>query len=212
MEAVSDTSPTPDPATNKGTRSGTTFVIATGVFLVVFLVLILVVSPRLQDRLGLRPGAQPFETPGESVQVELTLEGRAVGTATWDAEGVCAEVTDETGTTFRTCATPDSLRPIWAIDAPDDADPAYVIVASPPEVSRIVGVTTDGEGLDGLTQSRELPAAWTLIRLQPGAAVRELVAFNTEDADLGNAECGVEDAPSDGPDRLSGGCIVERQD
>lgn len=186
--------------------------IATFVFLVVFLVLVLVVSPRLQDRMGLTADGRAFPPPSTAVEVPLTLDGIEVGVATYDAAGVCAEITDGIGTTFRTCATPDPLRPIWAVDAPDEADPGYLIVATPPEIASVAGTTTDGEGLDGLTQARELPAAWTLIPLQPGAAVRQLVAQNTEGSDVGTAECGSDEAPTDGPERLSGGCFVERQD
>lgn len=194
------------------TRSGTTFVVGAGVFLVIFAVFVLVISPRLQDNLGLNAGVQTFPTPSAPVEVPLTLDGREVGRAVWDAEGVCAEVTDDTGTTYRTCAEPDPLRPIWAIDAPDEASPGYAIVATPPVVANVAGRTTDGESLDALTQARELPAAWALVPLPDGAAVEELVAFNTENSDLGNVLCGGEDAPTDGPDRLAGGCVVPQQD
>ena len=213
MGSVSDTTDGNPAAPQTGrTRSGTSFVVATGVFVVVFVVFLLVVSPRLQDNLGLNSGSQSFPDPDAPVEVPLTMDGETVGTAVWDAEGVCAEVTDATGTTYRTCATPDPLRPIWAIDAPDEADPGYVIVGTPPEVMEVRGLTTAGEPLAALTQARELKAAWAIIPLPPGAAVEELVAFNTSGAELGNVECGGEDAPQGGADRLSGGCIVPQQD
>lgn len=193
-------------------RSGRGFVIGTGVFLAVFLVFILFVSPRLQDDLGLNDGLS-FDAPTDGpVEVPLTLDGVEIGRAVWDADGVCAEVTDSTGTTFRTCATPDPLRPVWAIDAPDESDPAYVIVATPPEAASVAGLTTAGEGLNALTEARELPAAWAVIPLPEGAVVSELVAYNVESSDLGNVQCGVEEAPTDGPDRLAGGCLVPQQD
>ncbi len=191
-------------------RSGKIFVIGTAVFLVLFLAFILTVGRSFQDAAGLND--RGFDAPAAPVQAALTLDGVRVGTATWDAEGVCAEVEDPSGTTFRTCAVPDPLRPIWAIDAPDDADPAYVLVATPPAVVSIAGLTTAGEGLNALTQARELPAAWALIPLPDGAVVDELVAYNTESSDMGNVLCGVEDAPTGGPDRLAGGCLVPRQD
>lgn len=214
MGHVTDADPTlePDLVDDGPRRSGTTFVIATGVFLVVFLILILVVGPRLQDQMGLSEGARDFEAPPAPVTATLTLDGAQVGVATWNAEGVCAEVTDRTGTTFRTCATPDPLRPIWAIDAPDEADPPYVIVASPPAVASLAGRTADGEALNGLTQARELPAAWTLIPLPDGAQVSTLVAFNSENSEMGDVVCGTEESSTDGPERLVGGCYVERQD
>lgn len=210
MGRVSDL---PSPAADQPTRSGSSFVLWTGVFLVLFLVFILVVSPRLQDQLGMTEGTRDLPTPsGDPVVVALTLDGREVGTATWDAEGVCAEITDDAGQTFRTCARPESLRPIWAIDAPDDADPGYVIVASPQEVASVGGLTAAGDPINGLTQARELPAGWTLIPLEEGESVARLVAFDVEGDELGDALCGTEDAPTDGPDRLSGGCEVPRQD
>lgn len=193
-------------------RSGTFFVVASGVFLLTFLVFLLVVSPRLQDGLGLNDGLGFDPPPDGPVVAPLTLDGVEVGQAVYDSDGVCAEITDSNGTIFRTCATPDPLRPIWAIDAPDEADPAYVIVASPPQAASVGGTTTTGEGLNGLTQARELPAAWTLLPLPDGAVVSELIVFNTGSSDLGDALCGVEDAPTGGPDRLAGGCLVPQQD
>ncbi len=192
-------------------RSGKVFVIGTGVFLAVFLVLILTVGRSAQDNLGLNVG-RSFDAPPAPVSVPLTLDGVEVGVATWDAEGICAEVTDRTGTTFRTCATPDPLRPIWALDAPDEADPGYILVATPQEGVSVAGITTAGEGLNALVQARELPAAWALVPLPEGATLYELVVYNTESSDLGNALCGVEDAPTDGSDRLNGGCLVPEQD
>jgi hypothetical protein len=204
--------PVRDPNPIAEPRSGSTFVVLTGVFLALFLVAILVVGPQLQDRMGLSEGARTFEPPAEVMTVPLEMGDGVSGVATWDADGVCAEVTDAEGTTYRTCAEPDPLRPIWAIDAPDDAVPGYVLVASPPEIANIGGVTTDGESLSGLTQARELPAAWTLIPLEDGAAVRLLVAYNTSSSDVGNAVCGTEESPGGGSERLSGGCFIERQD
>ncbi|HUG84776.1 MAG TPA: hypothetical protein VMM13_09440 [Euzebya sp.] len=192
-------------------RSGTAFVIATGVFLVVFLVFLVVVSPRLQNQLGLTGDARAIAPPAETTEVPLTLDGREVGVAIWDAQGVCAEIHDASGTIARTCAQPDPLRPIWALDAPDEADPPYVIVGGPPAVASVAGITTDGQSLSGLTQARELPVAWTLISLPPGAAVAELIAYNSENADLGNADCSLE-VGAEGPQRLNGGCVIPRQD
>lgn len=207
----------PDPAVPPGvddapSHSGTRFVIGVGIVLVLLLAVLLVISPRLQNRLGLTGDPRTFPTPEEVVEVPLTLQGREVGVAIHDARGVCAEITDSADETFRTCAVPDPLRPIWAIDAPETADPPYVIVAGPPAVASVAGITTDGRSLSGLTQARELPAAWTLIPLPPGAAVSELVAYNAENSDLGNAECDTEEAPTDGSERLAGGCIIPRQD
>jgi hypothetical protein len=202
MGAVTDLPPT---------RSGTSFVVAGIVFLAVLLAVLIVVTPRLQDNLGLNEGLE-LPPPDAPVEVPLTLDGARVGVAVWDAEGVCAEVTDDLGTTFRTCARPDPLRPIWAIDAPDEADPAYVILATPPAVTSVGGRTTAGESLDALVQARELPAAWALIPLPDGAVVEEVVAFGTGGTDLGNVECGGEDAPTGGPERLAGGCVVPQQD
>lgn len=193
-------------------RSGTFFVLATGVFLVIFAVFLWVVSPRLQAQLGLNEGEIGFDPPPTPTQVPLRLDDRQVGAATWDASGVCAEITDDTGTVYRTCARPDPLKPIWAIDAPDQADPPYVIVATHPAAATITGSTIDGEGLDGLTQARELPAAWALIPLPEGAVVQRIVARDVEGGELGDAECGVDEAPTDGPERLAGGCLVPRQD
>ncbi|CAN5513312.1 hypothetical protein BH23ACT9_BH23ACT9_13210 [soil metagenome] len=220
-----------DPAPPSGSRSdlgiaeaspnsGRNFVIGTGVVAALFLLFLLVVSPRLQDQLGLTEGARTFPAPDAVVEMPLTLDGQAVGTAVWDATGVCAEITDATGTSFRTCAVPDPLRPIWAIDAPDEADPGFLIVGGPPEVAKVAVVTTDGERLTAEAQVRDMPASWTLIPLPAGSAVRDLIAFNEENSDLGNAECAptgavgqyVDALPSDGPDRLSGGCMVPRQD
>ncbi len=192
-------------------RSGKVFVIGTGVFLAVLLILILTVGRSAQDNLGLNDGLG-FDVPTSPVSVPLTLDGVEVGMATWDAEGICAEVTDRTGTTFRTCATPDPLRPIWALDAPDEADPGYVLVATPPEAASVAGITTAGEGLNALVQARELRAAWALVPLPEGAVLSELVIYNTESSDLGNALCGVEDAPTNGSDRLDGGCLIPEQD
>ena len=193
-------------------RSGTFFVIASGAFLLIFLVFILVVSPRLQDSLGLNEGLG-FDAPAAGpVVVPLLLDGVEVGQAVWDADGVCAEITDSNGSTFRTCATPDPLRPIWAIDAPDEADPAYLLVASPQAASSITGVTTAGDSLNGLTQARELPAAWTLMALPDDGVVSELIVLNTESSDLGDALCGDPEAPVGGPDRLAGGCLIPQQD
>ncbi len=186
--------------------------VAAGAFLLVFLVVILTISPRLQDDLGLNAGLGFDPPPDGPVTSPLLLAGAEVGQATWSRDGVCAEVTDSEGSIYRTCATPDPLRPIWGIDAPDDADPAYVIVASPPEVATVGGTTTTGEGLNGLTQARELPAAWTLIPLPENAVVSEVIAFDTGGSDLGNALCGDEEAPTGGPDRLQGGCLVPQQD
>lgn len=194
------------------TRSGTSFVVAAGVFAAVFVVVLLVITPRLQDNLGLNSSGQSFEVPDAPVEAALTLDGVEVGRAVWDAAGVCAEVTDTSGTTYQTCAVPDPLRPFWAIDAPDSADPAYVIVATPPEVVDVRGRTTDGEPLTALTQARELQAAWALIPLPPGATLDQLVAFDADSSDLGDVVCGGEDAPTGGPDRLAGGCIVPQQD
>lgn len=185
-------------------------------FLVVLGVVLLVVSPRLQANLGLNE-PRPFPTPAEPVTTTLQAPDGLVATATWDAEGVCAEVTDASDTTFRTCADPDSLRPIWAIDAPDAADPAYLLVGTPPDVASIEGTTTDGEVLAALTQ-RELPAAWAIVPLPRGAVVERLVALDLQGSDLGDAECGTPLAGEDraevaaGPDRLGGGCTVPRQD
>lgn len=210
MAGVSDPTPTGFAGLDASpARSGKVFVIGTAVFLTVFLILILTLGRNFQDAAGLN--ARGFDVPTAPVTAVLTLDGVEVGTATWDAEGVCAEITDATGTTFRTCAVPDPLRPIWAIDAPDDADPGYILVATP-AVASIGGLTTAGEGLNALTQGRELPAAWAVIPLPPGAVVAELVAYNTESSDLGNALCGDEEAPTDGPARLGGGCLVPQQD
>lgn len=192
-------------------RSGKAFVIGTGVFLVLFLGFLLFVSPVLQDRLGLS-GSREFPVPDAPVSVPLTLGGQEVGVAVWDDAGVCAEITDSAGTTFRTCADPDPLRPIWAIDAPDEAADGYLLVATPPAVIDVAGSTTDGETLAGLTQARELPAAWALIPLPDGAVVDELKAFNSSNSDVGGAQCGVPDAPTDGSDRLNGGCLVPQED
>lgn len=193
-------------------RSGTFFVIASGVLLLLFAVFLWVVSPRLQDQLGLNEGVVGFDPPPAPVQVPLTLNGEEVGVAEWDAEGVCAEITDSTGTIFRTCARPDSLKPIWAIDAPDQADPPYLLVATPRDAASMTAVTQDGETLEGLTQARELEAAWVVLPLTEGAVVDRIVVYNIEGADLGEAECGVPDAPTDGPAHLAGGCFVPRQD
>jgi hypothetical protein len=206
---VSD--PTARPLDSVRTRSGTSFVVAAVVVVVVVAVFILQVSPRLQEDLGLT-GVQAFPVPDEPREVPLTLDGREVGVAVHDASGVCAEVTDRAGTTFRTCAEPDPLRPFWAIDAPDEADPAYVIVAGPPDVASVTGTTAAGEALDGLTQARELPAAWTLIPLPDGAVVDRLLALDVDGRELGDLSCGVEDAPTGGPERLAGGCLIPLQD
>ncbi|MGI9015872.1 MAG: hypothetical protein ACR2HR_02005 [Euzebya sp.] len=194
-------------------RSGTFFVMVSAAFLVTFLLFILFVSPRLQDRLGLNEGVVPFPSPPATVVVPLELDDMQVGVAVWDQEGVCAEITDQSGTTFRTCAVPDPLRAIWAIDAPDEAEPAYLLVATPPEATTVRGTSRDGETFEASTQTGEdLPAAWALMRLPAGAVVSEIHAFNAEQADLGGAMCGVEDAPTDGSRRLQGGCLVPRED
>jgi hypothetical protein len=143
----------------------------------------------------------------------LELDGEQIGLAVWDAEGVCAEITDRGGSTFRTCAIPDPLKPIWAIDAPDEADPAYVLVAGPPLATEMRVVTTDGQTIPGATQGgTDLPAGWAVIPLPDDAVVAEIVAVNAESSDLGNAVCDDHDAPTDGPDRMQGGCFVPRQD
>jgi hypothetical protein len=87
-----------------------------------------------------------------------------------------------------------------------------VLVAGPRQVASIRGLTTAGDSLDGLAQARELPAAWTIIPLDEGEAVAELVAYDTGGGEMGDAQCGTDDAPTDGPERLAGGCIVPRQD
>ncbi|WP_370323743.1 hypothetical protein [Euzebya sp.] len=206
--------PTPrDPlAVESPSRNGTFFVVASGVFLVTFLVFILVVSPRLQDQLGLTEGAVDFPTPSVRTEVPLTAEGDEVGKAIWDAGGVCAEVIDSAGSIFRTCAEPDVLRGIWGIDAPDEATPAYVIVAAPPEAATVTITTTDGDEVEVATQARDLPAAWAIAPLPTGAVVAEVATFDDDGADMSVGECGVEDAPEGGPRRLAGGCLVPRED
>ncbi len=212
MGHVSDTHDNAAARATPRMRSGTFFVIVSGVFLLLFAVFLWVVSPRLQDQLGLNEGVVGFDPPSAPVQVPLTLDGDQVGVAEWNAEGVCAEMTDSTGTIFRTCAEPDPLKPIWAIDAPDQANPPYLLVATAKEAASVAGTTQDGEGLNGLTQARELPAAWAIIPLSEGSVVARLIAQNNEGADMGEAVCGVEDAPTDGPARLAGGCLVPRED
>lgn len=192
-------------------RSGRAFVVISITFLAAFLIVLLFFSPVLQDRLGLN-GDLPFPVPDAPVEVPLSLGGETVGVAIWDDAGVCAEVTDSAGTTFRTCASPDPLRPFWAIDAPDGSAEGYLLVATPPSVIDVAGTTTDGESLAGLTQARELPAAWAVIPLPDGAVVDELTAFSTGNTDVGNALCGAPEAPTDGSDRLNGGCLVPQQD
>lgn len=191
-------------------RDGRWFVGISLAFLGLFLAFLLFISPRLQDSLGLN-GPRPFPEPPEPTDVEL-VAGAVGGVAVWDDGGVCAEVEGADGQVFRTCAVPDPLRPIWAIDAPDDADPAFLLVATPPDVASIEGRTTDGEVFSAMTQARELPAAWALVPLPEGAVVDTMTAFNVEGSDLGGAECGVEDAPTGGPDRLQGGCLVPEED
>ncbi len=193
------------------TTSGRTFVVMSMVFLLVLLVVLLVVSPRLQDQLGMG-GSRGFSAPENPVEVTLELGGEVVGVAVWDAGGVCAEVEDGTGTTYRTCAEPDPLKPIWAIDAPDDADPGYLLVATPPDVVNIEGRTTAGETFGMLTQARELPAAWAIVPLPDGAVVDTMTAFGVTNSDLGNAECGVDTGATGGAERLGGGCVVPQQD
>lgn len=213
MARVTSSTPPSDHADPVGApeRSGRTFVIISVVFLALFLGFLLLVSPVLQDRLGLS-GDRGFPVPDAPVEVPLTLGGQEVGVAIWDDAGVCAEITDSAGTTFRTCAVPDPLRPIWAIDAPDEAADGYLLVATPPAVIDVAGSTTDGETLAGLTQARELPAAWALIPLPDGAVVDQLTAFNSSNSDVGGAQCGVPEAPTGGSDRLNGGCVVPQED
>ncbi len=215
MWVVSASSPSPADNDRRvddtRTTSGRTFVVVSMVFLLVLLVVLLVVSPRLQDQLGMG-GTRGFSAPENPVEVTLELNGEAVGTAIWDAGGICAEIMDATGTTYRTCAEPDPLKPIWAIDAPDEAEPGYLLVATPPDVVNIEGRTTAGETFGALTQARELPAAWAIVPLPDGAVVDTIVAFGVTNSDLGDAQCGVEDGGSSTSVRLGGGCVVPQQD
>jgi len=192
-------------------RDGRWFVAISMGFLVLFVLFLVFVSPRLQDSLGLNQPL-PFNQPDATTTVPLLLGEVEVGEVVWDASGVCAEVTDPGGAVFRTCAVPDPLRPIWAIDAPDEATDPFLLVATPPDVASIEGRTTDGETFAALTQVRELPAAWAIVPLPEGAVVDEMTAFNVEASDVGGAQCGVEDAPTGGPERLAGGCLVPQED
>ena len=96
--------------------------------------------------------------------------------------------------------------------APDEAEPGYLLVATPPDVVNIEGRTTAGETFGALTQARELPAAWAIVPLPDGAVVDTIVAFGVTNSDLGDAQCGVEDGGSSTSVRLGGGCVVPQQD
>lgn len=193
-------------------RDGRVFVVASALFLVLLAAFLLVVSPRLQDGLGLN-GPLPFDEPPSTQVVALGTAGAPLeASATWDADGVCAEVVDQTGTAFRTCAVPDPLRPIWAIDAPEEASAPYLLIATPPEVASVEGRLTSGETFAALVEARELPAAWALIPLPEGGVVEDIVALGTNGDDVGGAQCGVEDAPTGGSALLQGGCLVPQED
>ena len=213
--STSDDVDQPQPPSDAGpgrgprTTSGTSFVLAAGLFVLIFVSFTLVVSPRLQRQLGLSD-ARGFDAPPSTQTVPLTLDGEVVGEAIWDAEGICAEIT--AGGTYRVCADPGPLRPVWAIDAPDDADPAYVVVATPAEGVEVRGTTDAGDVLEAEVQARDLEAGWALIPLPEGSAVSELVVYDGDDSDLGDVVCGTEESETGGSSRLQGGCYVEEQD
>lgn len=198
-------------ATPERRRSGTTFVLIALAGMAALLAFLLLVSPRLQARMGLGEDAVGFTPPSAPVSAPLTLDGDRVGEARWDDAGVCAEVTVGPEGTYRVCARPDPLRPIWAIDAPDEAAVPFLLLAVPPDVGTVSGTTTDGEIFTGVAQT-DLPARWILIPLPEGAVVDRIEVTGTDTDDLGTARCGAIEAPPGGPDRLGGGCLLPSED
>lgn len=200
----------------EGTRSGTMLVVIGLTICAGFVVFLVFISPTLQSRMGLGDDAVGFPVPDAPRSEALLLGDEVVGEATWDASGVCAEISpagrDAAGETFRLCADPEPLEPVWALDAPDEADPGYLLLAVAPDVGSIRGTTTDGEPLEGTTQT-SLPAGWIVVALPDGAVVDRFDVFAAlDDDDLGTVDCTAADAPTDGPDRLAGGCLIPSEE
>ncbi len=188
------------------TRSGKAFVLGALALMAALVAVLVLVSPNLQNRMGIGPDPVGFPTPDEPVTQLLAGEDGWEAAATWDGAGACVVVTDTSGADFRTCADPDPLRPIWALDAPD-ADGPLLVVATTPQAAAVEVTTVGGARLDVTLQGTDpLPARFGVLRL-PDAAdpVDEVLVTGAAGEELVVASCGLD---ADGPDLLGGGCEI----
>ena len=114
-----------------GLTSGHVVAVTAVLFIVGWLAFLLLASPRLQDQLGIGPSRPAFDPPPSPVAVDIA-EGPGPGeaweaTARWDPGGACADLVFASGPRTRTCAVPDPLQPIWAVEVPDGPVPVLVL-------------------------------------------------------------------------------------
>lgn len=186
-------------------RSGRAFVVTAVVMATAFVAFLLLVTPALQDQLGIGPDGVPLATPGTPVRLPLAGGATWEGTVVWDASGLCAEVR-AAGTTTRSCASADPLRPLWGIQ-PVAADPPLVVVAAAPDVASVEVETVDGQRLSAQVQGPDegLPGGFAVLAVPAGAQVAALLALDAAGGELVRAPCGT---GGSGAALLGGGCTV----
>lgn len=191
-----------------GLTSGHVVAVTAVLFIVGWLAFLLLASPRLQDQLGIGPSRPAFDPPPSPVAVDIA-EGPGPGeaweaTARWDPGGACADLVFASGPRTRTCAVPDPLQPIWAVEVPDGPVPVLVL-ATAQEVAVVEIRLVGGDILEREPVGVEegLPAGFAAVELPAGGRVEEIGALAASGAELAVATCG-----GDAGDPLGGGCAV----